>query len=247
MPFLNLGGSDLQIGEVHAIAHLGPDGYALKAKVDAWYVGEARVPRASARRPPEGAARSSTTASSSWATPRPSSAPRRRHPLRARGPRGRGAPRGARRARRRVAGTTGERGLAARHHAGRSAGRDRHRRLPAERRPRLDLEQRAPRLDQHPHGHPDDELRDGLPGRSAPCSDVRHGPSLRRRREHSIAGMAKRAKRRSKVEGSCQCGKVRFSVESETPVPFLLPARSAARPPAARSAATSWASAKRSA
>ena len=33
--------------------------------------------------------------------------------------------------------------------------------------------------------------------------------------------MAKRAKRRSKLEGSCQCGKVTFSVESETPVPFL--------------------------
>jgi len=33
--------------------------------------------------------------------------------------------------------------------------------------------------------------------------------------------MPKRAKRRSKLEGSCQCGKVRFSVDSETPVPFL--------------------------
>ena len=40
MPFLNLGGSDLQIGEVHAIAHLGPDGYALKSKIDGWYMGE---------------------------------------------------------------------------------------------------------------------------------------------------------------------------------------------------------------
>jgi hypothetical protein len=29
------------------------------------------------------------------------------------------------------------------------------------------------------------------------------------------------SKRRSKLLGSCQCGKVRFSVESETPVPFL--------------------------
>jgi hypothetical protein len=38
MPFLNLGGSDLQIGEVHAIAHQGPDGYALKAKIDGWYM-----------------------------------------------------------------------------------------------------------------------------------------------------------------------------------------------------------------
>jgi hypothetical protein len=33
--------------------------------------------------------------------------------------------------------------------------------------------------------------------------------------------MASRAKRRILLEGSCQCGKVRFSVESETPVPFL--------------------------
>jgi hypothetical protein len=38
MPFLNLGGSDLQIGEVHAIAHQGPDGYALKQKIDGWYM-----------------------------------------------------------------------------------------------------------------------------------------------------------------------------------------------------------------
>jgi hypothetical protein len=30
-----------------------------------------------------------------------------------------------------------------------------------------------------------------------------------------------KSKRRSPLEGSCQCGKVRFSVESETPVPFL--------------------------
>lgn len=38
MPFLNLGGSDLAIGEVHAIAHLGPSGYPLKSKVDTWYM-----------------------------------------------------------------------------------------------------------------------------------------------------------------------------------------------------------------
>lgn len=28
-------------------------------------------------------------------------------------------------------------------------------------------------------------------------------------------------KRKSTLEGSCQCGKIRFSVESETPVPFM--------------------------
>jgi hypothetical protein len=38
MPFLNLGGSDLAIGEVHAVAHLGPSGYPLKSKVDTWYM-----------------------------------------------------------------------------------------------------------------------------------------------------------------------------------------------------------------
>jgi hypothetical protein len=31
-----------------------------------------------------------------------------------------------------------------------------------------------------------------------------------------------RGKGRTTLEGSCQCGKVRFSVESETPVPFML-------------------------
>ena len=40
MPFLNLGGSDLVIGEVHAVAHLGPGGYALKSKVDGWYMSQ---------------------------------------------------------------------------------------------------------------------------------------------------------------------------------------------------------------
>ena len=40
LPFLNLGGSDLVIGEVHAIAHLGPGGYALKAKIDGWYMSQ---------------------------------------------------------------------------------------------------------------------------------------------------------------------------------------------------------------
>jgi hypothetical protein len=40
MPFLNLGGSDMAIGEVHAIAHLGPDGYALKSKIDGWYMSQ---------------------------------------------------------------------------------------------------------------------------------------------------------------------------------------------------------------
>ena len=40
LPFLNLGGSDLAIGEVHAIAHLGPDGYALKSKIDGWYMSQ---------------------------------------------------------------------------------------------------------------------------------------------------------------------------------------------------------------
>jgi Protein of unknown function (DUF1552) len=40
MPFLKLGGSDLEIGEVHAIAHLGPDGYAKKAQIDGWYMGQ---------------------------------------------------------------------------------------------------------------------------------------------------------------------------------------------------------------
>jgi hypothetical protein len=29
------------------------------------------------------------------------------------------------------------------------------------------------------------------------------------------------AKRRTKLDGSCQCGKLTFSVESETPVPFM--------------------------
>jgi hypothetical protein len=33
--------------------------------------------------------------------------------------------------------------------------------------------------------------------------------------------MPKTSKRRSKLAGSCQCGKVTFSVESETPVPFM--------------------------
>ena len=40
MPYLNLGGSDLAIGEVHAIAHLGPDGYDKKSKIDGWYTGQ---------------------------------------------------------------------------------------------------------------------------------------------------------------------------------------------------------------
>ena len=40
MPFLKLGGSDLEIGEVHAIAHQGPEGYALKAKIDGWYMSQ---------------------------------------------------------------------------------------------------------------------------------------------------------------------------------------------------------------
>jgi hypothetical protein len=40
LPFLNLGGSDLAIGEVHAIAHEGPDGYARKAKIDGWYMSQ---------------------------------------------------------------------------------------------------------------------------------------------------------------------------------------------------------------
>ncbi|HVU50526.1 MAG TPA: DUF1552 domain-containing protein [Polyangia bacterium] len=40
MPFLNLGGSDLAIGEVHAIAHLGPDGYPLKSRIDGWYMSQ---------------------------------------------------------------------------------------------------------------------------------------------------------------------------------------------------------------
>jgi hypothetical protein len=40
MPFLNLGGSDMEIGEVHDIAHRGPEGQALKAKIDAWYMSE---------------------------------------------------------------------------------------------------------------------------------------------------------------------------------------------------------------
>jgi hypothetical protein len=40
MPFLNLGGSDLEIGEVHAIAHEGPSGYDLKAKIDGWYMSQ---------------------------------------------------------------------------------------------------------------------------------------------------------------------------------------------------------------
>ncbi|HVX96039.1 MAG TPA: DUF1552 domain-containing protein [Polyangia bacterium] len=40
LPFLNLGGSDLAIGEVHAIAHEGPDGYARKSKIDGWYMSQ---------------------------------------------------------------------------------------------------------------------------------------------------------------------------------------------------------------
>ena len=55
MPFLNLGGSDLQIGEVHAIAHLGPDGYALKAKVDGWYMSQLAYLAQALDATPEGA------------------------------------------------------------------------------------------------------------------------------------------------------------------------------------------------
>lgn len=40
LPFLNLGGSDMEIGEVHDIAHRGSEGYAVKAKIDAWYVSQ---------------------------------------------------------------------------------------------------------------------------------------------------------------------------------------------------------------
>jgi hypothetical protein len=55
MPFLNLGGSDLAIGEVHAIAHLGPSGYALKAKVDTWYMSQLATLAQALDATPEGA------------------------------------------------------------------------------------------------------------------------------------------------------------------------------------------------
>jgi Protein of unknown function (DUF1552) len=38
LPFLNLGGSSLSIGEVHAIAHQGADGYLQKTTIDTWYM-----------------------------------------------------------------------------------------------------------------------------------------------------------------------------------------------------------------
>jgi hypothetical protein len=40
LPFLNLGGSDSDVGEVHDIAHRGPEGQPLKAKIDAWYMSQ---------------------------------------------------------------------------------------------------------------------------------------------------------------------------------------------------------------
>jgi hypothetical protein len=40
LPFLNLGGSDMDVGEVHDIADRGADGHALKAKVDGWYMSQ---------------------------------------------------------------------------------------------------------------------------------------------------------------------------------------------------------------
>jgi hypothetical protein len=55
LPFLNLGGSDLPIGEVHAIAHEGPDGYARKAKVDGWYMSQLAYLAQALDATPEGA------------------------------------------------------------------------------------------------------------------------------------------------------------------------------------------------
>jgi hypothetical protein len=55
LPFLNLGGSDLAIGEVHAIAHQGPDGYPLKAKIDTWYVSQLAYLAQALDATPEGA------------------------------------------------------------------------------------------------------------------------------------------------------------------------------------------------
>jgi hypothetical protein len=55
MPFLNLGGSDLEIGEVHAVAHLGPSGYALKSKIDGWYMGQLAALASALDAVPEGA------------------------------------------------------------------------------------------------------------------------------------------------------------------------------------------------
>jgi hypothetical protein len=40
LPFLNLGGSSMDIGEVHDIAHRGPEGQPLKAKIDTWYMSQ---------------------------------------------------------------------------------------------------------------------------------------------------------------------------------------------------------------
>jgi hypothetical protein len=55
LPFLNLGGSDLAIGEVHAIAHQGPDGYPLKAKIDGFYMSELAYLAQALDATPEGA------------------------------------------------------------------------------------------------------------------------------------------------------------------------------------------------
>jgi hypothetical protein len=40
LPFLNLGGSDMEFGEVHDIAHRGPEGETLKARIDTWYMSQ---------------------------------------------------------------------------------------------------------------------------------------------------------------------------------------------------------------
>jgi hypothetical protein len=55
LPFLNLGGSDLAIGEVHAIAHQGPDGYPLKAKIDGFYMSQLAALAQALDATPEGA------------------------------------------------------------------------------------------------------------------------------------------------------------------------------------------------
>jgi hypothetical protein len=55
MPFLHLGGSDLEIGEVHAIAHQGPSGYGLKSQIDGWYTGQLAALASALDAVPEGA------------------------------------------------------------------------------------------------------------------------------------------------------------------------------------------------
>ena len=106
MPFLNLGGSGLDIGEVHAIAHEGPDGYALKAKIDGWYMSQLSYLAQALDATAEGggtALDNSSLIVMGNAQAEGSSHPRGRHPVHPRGRRGRRASHGAGRARRGLA------------------------------------------------------------------------------------------------------------------------------------------------